>query len=186
MIRLIRHNLLPSCLLLLALTLLLAPKADGAAALAQTMLTPSGTVTGISIPKIQVDSKVVEVRREERDGVVEWQVADYAAGHHAGSGDPGGGTNIVISGHNNIRGEVFRRLDELRKGDVITLESRDGTRQYEVSEVRIVLQDGAHSSVRMRNARVMAPTSKEQLTLISCWPYRPWPPYRIIVIALPV
>lgn len=186
MIQLIRHNLLLVGLLLLGLALVLAPKADGAAALAQTMLTPSGVVTRISIPTIRVDSKVVEVQREERDGAVEWQVADYAVGHHAGSGEPGGGSNVVISGHNNIRGEVFRRLDELRKGDLITLEYSHGERFYKVTEVRIVLQDGAADQARMRNARYMAPTPDEQLTLISCWPYRPWPPYRIIVIALPV
>ncbi|MBA2364276.1 MAG: sortase [Chloroflexia bacterium] len=186
MIRLIRHNLALSGLLILGLALVLAPKADGAAALTQTLLTPSGAVSRIVIPKIRVDSKVVEVAREKRDGRVEWQVADYAAGHHAGSGVPGGGSNVVISGHNNIRGAVFRRLDELRKGDRITLESRHGERFYKVSEVRIVLQDGARDQARMRNARVMAPTPTEQLTLISCWPYQPWPPYRIIVIALPV
>lgn len=163
------------------------PSASVLQARATTMLTPSGAISRIIIPAIEVDSKVIEVSRVELGGKLQWQVADYAVGHHSDSGLPGGGTNIVMSGHNNINGEVFRRLDDLRLGDKIRLEGSDGKQHvYEVTQRKLVLQDGAPRSQRKRNARFMDPTATERLTLISCWPYKPWPPYRIIVIAEPV
>ncbi len=154
---------------------------------ATAILKPSGEITRILIPAIGVDSKVLDVSRVKLDGRSVWQVADYAVGRHSDSGLPGEGTNIVMSGHNNINGEVFRHLNRLRKGDEIVLETRSGGRvTYEVAQTRIVLQDGATREQRRRNAHFMDPTDTERLTLISCWPYKPWPPYRIIVIAEPV
>ncbi|MDP9351880.1 MAG: sortase [Chloroflexota bacterium] len=162
------------------------PSASVLRARATAMVTPSGEITRIVIPAIGVHSKVLDVSRVKLDGSTEWQVADYAVGRHSDSGLPGEGTNIVMSGHNNINGEVFRHLNRLRKGDEITLETRSGWPvTYEVAQTRIVLQDGATREQRRRNARFMDPTDTERLTLISCWPYKPWPPYRIIVIAEP-
>jgi LPXTG-site transpeptidase (sortase) family protein len=182
----LRYVLAAALVLVLAWSLV-APRASVLRARAATMLTPSGEITRIAIPAIGVDSRVIEVRREERDGRKTWRVADYAVGHHAGSGAPGGGTNIVLSGHNNINGEVFRRLDELRRGDRIALETRsEGTRWYAVSGRRIVREEGVSTRQRLRNARYMKPTATERLTLISCWPYKPWPPYRIIITADPL
>ncbi|MDP9379753.1 MAG: sortase [Chloroflexota bacterium] len=164
-----------------------APRLPVLRARAATMLTPSGEVTNIRVPAVGIDSRVIEVRQVKREGRMEWQVADYAVGHHAESGVPGGGTNIVLSGHNNINGEVFRRLDELKRGDIVELETRSGaSHRYEVKRTRLVLEDGASRQDRLRNARYMKRTATERLTLISCWPYKPWPPYRIIVIAEPV
>jgi sortase A len=168
-------------------SVLTGPRVSVLRARARTFVTPSGEITRISVPAIGIDSRVIEVRQVVHGNRREWQVADYAVGHHEGSGVPGGGTNIVLSGHNNINGEVFRRLDELKRGDVITLRTRGGgSYNYEVESTRIVLEDGASSTRRMRNARYMRPTPEERLTLLSCWPYKPWPPYRIIVIARPV
>lgn len=182
----LRYVLAAALVLVLAWSLV-APRASVLRARAATMLTPSGEITRIAIPAIGVDSRVIEVRREERDGRKTWRVADYAVGHHAGSGAPGGGTNIVLSGHNNINGEIFRRLDELRRGDRIALETRsEGTRWYAVSGRRIVREEGVSTRQRLRNARYMKPTATERLTLISCWPYKPWPPYRIIITAEPL
>lgn len=162
------------------------PRASVVRARVTTMLTPSGEIASISIPGIQLDSRVIPVGREEVGGKLRREVADYAVGHHADSAAPGGGTNIVLSGHNNINGEVFRRLDELKPGDLVTLRARGGEEhRYSVTAVRTVLQDGASREQRAENARYMDPTATERLTLISCWPYKPWPEYRIIVIAEP-
>lgn len=162
------------------------PRATVLRARALAALRPSGEITRLEIPAIDVDSRVIEVRQTERYSRREWQVADYAVGHHFNSGAPGEGTNIVLSGHNNIKGAVFRRLDELRKGHHITITTASGEKhRYKVSRTRIVLQDGAGEEQQRRNARLMQPTKREQLTLISCWPYKPWPPYRIIIIADP-
>ena len=178
---------LPGLLLLAALVVLVAPRASVLRARAEAAITPSGEIARIEIPAIAVDSKVIAVRKAVEDGRRQWGVADYAVGHHAGSGAPGGDTNIVLSGHNNINGEVFRRLDELRRGDEIVLHGREGeARRYRVAKRVKVLQDGASRAQRRKNARFMRPTPRERLTLISCWPYAPYPPYRIIVLADPV
>jgi sortase A len=173
-------------LLLLALVLAVTPLAMAATGRVKAMFAASGEIQRIVIPSIEVDSRVVEIKRIEKDGKRQWEVANYAAGHHEGSGAPGGGSNIVISGHNNINGEVFRRLDELNPGDKITLYTRDGeAHDYRVESSRTPLHEGASAEQRAANARYMRPTPSERLTLISCWPYQSDPPYRIIVVAEP-
>ncbi len=106
-----RRVILPCVLLIVALMLVAVPRASVIEARARAMLTPSGQIADITIPKIDLDSRVLEVGKVRAEGTTTWEVADYAVGHHEGSGVPGGGTNIVLSGHNNINGEVFRRLD---------------------------------------------------------------------------
>ncbi|MGC8875273.1 MAG: sortase, partial [Chloroflexia bacterium] len=61
--------------------------------------------TRLLIPRIQLDTPVVEVTIE--NGV--WQVAEYAAGYHRGSARPGTLGNTVISGHKGLYGAVFLR-----------------------------------------------------------------------------
>jgi sortase A len=58
----------------------------------------------IQVPRMQLDSKVVEVFIQ--NGA--WQVADYAVGYHHGTGVVGYG-NMVMAGHKGLRGGVFAR-----------------------------------------------------------------------------
>ncbi|MEK7874546.1 MAG: hypothetical protein AAB502_11910, partial [Chloroflexota bacterium] len=53
----------------------------------------------IQIPAIAVDSKVVQVGTVWKDGVLEWEIAKWAVGHHQGTANPGELGNIVMSGH---------------------------------------------------------------------------------------
>lgn len=149
---------------------------------------PRPPPTRIVIPKISVDAKVVEVgsQLKEVDGEqwIIWDVADYAAGHHKGSANPGEAGNIVITGHDDINGEVFRYLENLQSGDEITLYAGEDQRVYVVQRLELVREKGASLEERKQNARFMAPTPDETLTLISCWPYR-IDTHRIIVIAKP-
>ncbi len=145
----------------------------------------TGPVTRVAIPAIEVDSKVVPVTVALGAQGRRWEVADFAVGHHEGSGAPGGGTNIVLAAHNNYRGEVFRRLDELVSGDLVRLGGEGGRwHDYRVVGTRIVLEDGASRAQRHDNAALLAPTNGEQVTLVSCWPYRSDPPYRVVGTAL--
>ena len=48
------------------------------------------------------------------------------AGHHIGSANPGERGNCFISGHNDIYGEIFRHLDEVKMGDEIGRTSNTG------------------------------------------------------------
>lgn len=114
-----------------------------------------------------------------------WEVADYAAGWHKNSALPGQGGNVVLSGHNNIKGEVFRYLEDLEPGDVITLYADSRPYQYAVSDKFIVKDKGEPETVRRANARWIGPFTEERLTLVTCWPYNN-NTHRLIVIAHPI
>jgi sortase A len=116
----------------------------------------------------------------------QWQVASYAAGWNDNSALPGEGDNIVLSGHNNWKGEVFRYLEYLQPGHKIFLGTADGrTWTYEVFSVYKVLETGVSREESIEHAKVMDQTGTEQLTLITCWPYTTYT-HRLIVLARPV
>lgn len=146
------------------------------------------TPTRIVAPAIGLDAEVIPMgwKAVERNGQIvgEWVIPDYAAGWHKNSALPGTGGNTVLSGHNNIAGEVFRYLENFEMGDEITLYAGDQTFLYRVEEKYIVREAGMPEEVRRRNAQWMMPTEDERLTLISCWPY--WTnTHRIIIVARP-
>jgi sortase A len=68
----------------------------------------------------------------------------------------------VISAHNDIFGEIFRRLAEVDLGDEVTLHTARHAYRYVVTQKRIVDPD---------DVSVMLPTASPVLTLISCYPY---------------
>jgi len=110
--------------------------------------------TRIVIPAIDVDAPVVE-----GDG---WEELKMGVGHHIGSANPGERGNMVVSGHNDVFGEVFRRLGELEPGDEIIVYAGETPYRYLVRERRIVQPD---------EVSVMEPTTKATMTLITCYPY---------------
>ncbi len=144
----------------------------------------------IVIPAIGVDAPVVEVGvkiiKTEKGTLAQWETADYAAGHHSTSANPGEKGNIVISGHNNIKGKVFQRLWQLKPGDNVFLYNAEGkVFAYEVKEILLVQEKGVSEEQRRANAKYIEPTPDETLTLISCWPPH-GNSHRVIVIAKPV
>ena len=141
------------------------------------------------MPRIGLDAPVVEVgwqvvQRGDRQ-VTEWEVADFAAGFHKGSAYPGNGSNTVISGHHNIRGEVFRDLHKLDVGDDVYLFVEDQEYHYSIRAKHLLREKGMPEDVRRQNARFIQPTSYERLTLVTCWPYT-GNSHRIIILARPV
>ncbi|MBN1486895.1 MAG: class D sortase [Anaerolineae bacterium] len=119
----------------------------------------------IVIPAIGVDAPVV-------DGD-DWETLKKGVGHHIGSANPGERGNCVLSAHNDIYGEIFRELPELRVGDVVQVETTTQTYRYVVRQTRII---------EPTEVSVMDPTSSPVLTLISCYPYGV-DTHRIVVIA---
>jgi sortase A len=89
---------------------------------------------------------------------------------------------VVLSGHNNIRGMVFRRLSEINVGDEITLSVGDQDFTYTVLDRFIVREKGEPLAVRQANARWIGPFADTRLTLVSCWPFTN-NTHRVIVIA---
>lgn len=141
-----------------------------------------GRVVRIVAPSINLDTKVYEVYGI--NGV--WEVAEYAAGHLYSSMNPGEGGNVVLSGHNNWKGEVFRYLENLKSGAEIDLWTQAGKKYvYKVREIDKLKEVGVSYAQRVKNGQVMNNTPQEQLTLITCWPYTTFT-HRLIVIADPV
>lgn len=144
--------------------------------------------TRIVAPTINLDAKVIPIGWKQviQDGkpVSVWEVADYAAGWHENSALLGGGGNIVLSGHHNIKGEVFRYVVDLQPGDTITLYADERPYTYTVESRFVVLDKGVPEEKRRENARWIGPFPDERLTLVTCWPYTN-NTHRVIVIAKP-
>jgi sortase A len=121
--------------------------------------------TGLVIPAIGVDAPVVHG--------VEAESLKLGVGHYDGSVNPGEVGNVVLAGHNDVYGEVFRDLDQLQTGDELTLYSQLSEYRYRVRGWRIV---------EPSDVSVLEPTVTPTLTLISCYPYR-IDTQRIIVVA---
>ncbi|GIK73327.1 MAG: hypothetical protein BroJett021_23150 [Chloroflexota bacterium] len=141
------------------------------------------------IPAIKADMPVVELgwsTKKDSSGAIfsEWDVAEFAAGWHKNSSLPGESGNVVLSGHNNIKGAVFRELDQLKRGDLLQLFAGGREHRYIVDEVLIVPEKYASEKQRRENANYIKETPDDRLTLVSCWP-RNDNTHRIIVIARP-
>lgn len=166
-----------------------APPAQPTASPAPTPRTaPGPPATHIAIPAVGVDADVVEVGYDivEIDGrpVMQWRVADYAAGHAALSANPGEGGNIVLSGHDDWRGEVFRGLHDVGLGDEVFVTTPVATHRYVVTEIHYRQEAGAPLAERLAAAQFIAPMPEERLTLVTCWSYGV-DTHRLIVVAKP-
>jgi sortase A len=143
----------------------------------------------IVVPRIKLDTKVIQVgwrvANEGGRSINVWEVADFAAGWHRGSAHPGNVGNTVISGHHNIKGEVFRYLVDLEKGDEIDVFVGKQRYPYQVTDKQILREKGMPDEVRATNARWIAQTTDERLTLVTCWPYSS-NTHRVIVVARPM
>jgi sortase A len=140
------------------------------------------------IPSINLDSKVIETRwrtvQQNGKTVNLWNVADYAVGFHFNSALPGAVGNTVMAGHNNIRGQVFRNLNNTKLGDEIFVFVGTEGYRYIVTEKHLIKEAGATLAEKLQNVNFIGPTDDVRLTLVSCWPYTS-NTHRIIVIAKP-
>lgn len=71
----------------------------------------------LAIPKIGVNSPIhpigVEVRGNPLNPVITWPKLRTGVAHDRDSSNPGEAGNILLFGHNNYAGQVFRRLSSL-------------------------------------------------------------------------
>ena len=119
----------------------------------------------IVISGISVDAPVVR-----GDG---WEQLKMGAGHHIGSANPGERGNMVISGHNDVYGEIFRHLEDLNIGDEVVVYTGDTPYSYLVV---------AKMVVEPAEVSLLEPTPNATLTLITCHPYM-IDTHRLVVIA---
>lgn len=119
----------------------------------------------IVIPSIALDARVVEVGIVVENGKPVWDTAAFAVGFHRGTALPGTRGNAVMAGHISSpvshKGDIFRRLPEVRIGDRVEIYVGERKIAYEVSEVKIV----APTAVQVMNQ-----TEDATLTLITCYP----------------
>lgn len=108
----------------------------------------------LQIPALNIDAPIVQ-----GDG---WEQLKKGVGQHVGSADPGRAGNLVLSGHNDVYGEVFRYLDRLKPGDMIIVYTQQRQYVYTVTGTQIVAPT---------RVEVMSQTADATLTLISCYPY---------------
>jgi sortase A len=114
-----------------------------------------------------------------------WQVADNAVGWHKTTAQLGHIGNTVMTGHHNVKGEVFRDLVNVEVGDKVLAYAGGRVFEYRVELKTIVKEKGEPIEVRQRNAQWIASTNDERLTFITCWPYTN-NTHRVIVVAKPI
>lgn len=105
----------------------------------------------LRIPRLGLEVPVLE-------GTDEWTL-DRAVGHIEGTSRPGQDGNVGIAGH---RDGFFRVLKDISEGDVVELTLLSEVRRFRVARLSIVGPD---------DARVLAPTQRPLLTLVTCYPF---------------
>lgn len=139
----------------------------------------------LEIPSVDISVAIVPLQWvPAADGIGGWEDPGEYAGWLRGSALPGEGSNVVIVGHHNIQGQVFRDLVQVQIGDSISLEADGRVYPYVVSERFIIPEKDVSEEQRRQNALWIAPTYDERLTLVTCWPYRD-NTHRLIVVAKP-
>ena len=161
----------------------------------------------LAIPDLQMDAPVVpmgwEVIQTNAGPVSQWVIPRNEAGHHINSAGLGESGNLVISGHNNIYGQVFRpislawdndtrvRVDDftdrsdILNGRALELFDAQGKKySYTITEFYRLKDTGVSQAQRIANGRYILPTEDERVTLVTCWPPTN-NTHRLIVIAEP-
>jgi sortase A len=108
-------------------------------------------IAELGVPRLGLSTMVVE-------GVGDGDLK-LAVGHIPGTALPGKQGNIGIAGH---RDTFFRPLRFIRKDDMIALTTLRGTSHYRVVSTKIVGPD---------EVRVLYPTGRDVLTLVTCYPF---------------
>jgi hypothetical protein len=161
----------------------------------------------LTIPDLKIDVPVVEMGWrvvQSADGPrSDWVIPKNEAGHHINSALLGDEGNLVISGHNNIYGEVFKPISfawdndtripvdsvtdrsDLLNGRTIELFDAAGQEfRYTIAAFYRLKDTGVSAEQRIANGRFMEPTDQGQVTLITCWPPTS-NTHRLVVIAVP-
>ncbi|MGG5461943.1 class D sortase [Clostridium sp. B9] len=83
----------------------------------------------------------------------------HAVVHFENSSLPGEAGNCVLAAHNNIYGSIFENLDELKKGDIISINYNKNTYRYKVYDKQVV---------EPSDLSVIEEGKENEITLITC------------------
>lgn len=164
-----------------------AQEIDSFATARKRTLATQNTVFHLAIPAIDLTTEVFargwqQVKQADGSLVSQWDDVLYAAGWHKNSAAPGSKGNIVISGHSNVSGSVFRNLWQLTAGQSIYVEQGRVRYTYRIDEVSIEQETDASMARRAQNAAYLHQTDDNRLTLITCWPWND-STHRVFVVA---
>lgn len=130
----------------------------------------------IVAPAIGLDAKIIpyDIARTPAAEVGWW----------AERGAPGGGERIVLWAHNY---GAFRPLERATVGHMVELHTAEGVHTYRIVDQTILQEIGVTLERRHENGRLtMDPIGREQLVLITCWPFPEAESHRLILFAEPV
>jgi len=120
----------------------------------------------IHIPAINLNAPIIQTQLV--DGTT-WQVADWAVGDMVGSPNPGTCTvwagfhdcTTALSGHDDIKGELFRRNIDLQVGDKVYITTKNTVFTYTVN--------GKYVVAPYDSSNLFSGT--KSIALVSCTPY---------------
>jgi len=135
---------------------------------ARTRVTPVAAALGQGIAVIWIPRLGRTYHRVVVEGVGKEDLKK-GPGHYPGTADSGGVGNMVISGHRTTYGAPFNRIDELRPGDAIVLETRDSWFTYRMTGQQIVAPTAVEVTYAVPGQRNAVPTAR-LLTLTTCNP----------------
>lgn len=108
-----------------------------------------------------------------REGVSAGVLAD-SLGHEPDTAYIGEGGNCVIAGHRNYSfGSFFNRLNEVKEGDMIYVDTATDSYSYTVVGIKVVEPE---------DLSVLEPTDTETLTLYTCTPLY-LATHRLVIVA---
>ena len=115
-----------------------------------------GAIGILTIPKINLKVAIGEG--------VDQSTLKYAVGHFNGTAMPGQKGNFAVAGHRSYTySEYFNRLGEIKNGDTIYVQAKNGTYTYKVYNISVVTPD---------HVEVLNPTPDATMTLVTCTPIR--------------
>lgn len=112
---------------------------------------PDQLVGRLSIPRLHLSALVREGDQES--------TLSLALGHIPGTALPGQSGNVALAGH---RDRIFRGLREIRKDDLIRVETFHGDYVYQVEDTQIVNPE---------DVGVLRAGGHPELTLVTCYPF---------------
>ncbi len=111
----------------------------------------------LTLTRLGIDTPVITTSIENQM----WQLASYSAGYLPLGVVPGERGNLVIAGHDDKDGAVFKHLRSVHKGDIVSLYVSKSIYRYRVTALGIILPT---------QLSVLYSTSGAVLTLITCTP----------------
>lgn len=118
--------------------------------------TTSETALYVNIPQLGIDQSIFQG--------TDWETLKKGVGQVLNGANPGDTSgNVVLAAHNDIYGELFRYLDQLKPGDEFYVQTETQTYTYRVTGYKIVEPTDVY---------VMEDQGRPTVTLISCYPYR--------------